>query len=158
MVENSNGLHERMSGWFSLHSAYLIVCFIHSFPTPLALGFAEPPLPCRGSFLASRALGRLSMRSVAGDSKGLPLQSIVGWFSLLPWLASAGDSVVPDACHLALRALRMPLVAIRVDARSDSRLATTPDGRASVGAAAPSPRCDVPARLFHGGPSDSPVQ
>jgi hypothetical protein len=42
------------------------------------------------------------MISAAGDSKGLPLQSIVGWFSPLPSLVYAGDSVVPDACHLAL--------------------------------------------------------
>jgi hypothetical protein len=68
------------------------------------------------------------MISAAGDSKGLPLQSIVGWFSPLPELPYAGDSVVPDACHLALGALRMPLVVMRGDARSDSRLATTPDG------------------------------
>ena len=68
------------------------------------------------------------MISAAGDSKGLPLQSIVGWFSPLPWLAYAGDSVAPDVYHLALGALRMPLVAMRGDARSVSLLATTPDG------------------------------
>jgi hypothetical protein len=56
-------------------------------------------------FLASVALKRLSMVSAAGDNRGLPLLSIVGWFAPLPWLGSAGDSVVPDVCHFALGAV-----------------------------------------------------
>ncbi len=147
-----------MLGWHSLHSAYLIDCFVPSLPTPLALSFTGSPLPFRGSLLASEALNRLSMRSAAGDSKGLPLQSTAGWFCQLPLLVYSGDNVVPDACHLALGAARAPLAVLGEDAQSDSKHATTRDGRAGVGTAEPSPRCDEPAQLFHGGWSDSPAQ
>ncbi len=54
--------------------------------------------------------------------------SIVGWFSRLPWLAYAGDSVAPDVYRLALGALQRPLAAMSGDAQNDNTLATTPDG------------------------------
>jgi hypothetical protein len=84
--------------------------------------------------------------------------SIVASFSPQPWLESAGDSVAPDACHLALGAVRMPLVAMREDGQNDSSRATTPGELTDVGTAAPSPRCGEPAQLRHGGLSNSPAQ
>ncbi len=80
--------------------------------------------------------------------------SIVGWFSPLPSLGYAADSVEPPACPLVLAAARALPSAIGEDAQNDSSLVTTPDERATVGTAAPSPRCGGPAQLFHDGSSD----
>ena len=63
--------------------------------------------------------------------------SIVDVFSLLPSLAYAGGIVAPDVCPLVLVAVRVPLAALHGDVQSDSRLATTRDGRAGVGTAVP---------------------
>jgi len=61
-----------------------------------------------------------------------PARSIVGWFVPLPSLGFAGESVVPDVCHLALVAARAPLAVICGDAQSDSSLATIPSEPAAV--------------------------
>ena len=79
-------------------------------PPPSALSFTEPFLPFREPLLASGALNRLSRRPAAEENRGLPPLSIVGWFCRLPWLESAGGSVAPDVCLLALAAGRRPLV------------------------------------------------
>src|SRR5215471_9575172 len=92
------------------------------------------------------------------DGTALPVPSIVGWFSPLPWLECAGDSVVPDGCHRAREALQRPLAASGVDAQNDNTLATTPDERTGEGTAVPSPRFGGPVRLLHVGWSNSPVQ
>ncbi len=68
------------------------------------------------------------MVPAAGDNTALPPLSIVGWFSPLPSLGYAASSVVPVACHLALEAVRAPLVVMCGDPQSDSRLATIPGG------------------------------
>jgi len=122
--------------------------------SPSALSFTEPSLPFREPLLAPGALNRLSRGPAAEENRGLPPLSIVGSFCRLPELSSAGGSVAPDACPLALAAGRRSLVGMHADEQSDSRRATTPDGRASVGTAALWPSCDVPARLCHVGASD----
>jgi hypothetical protein len=86
------------------------------------------------------ALKRLIMVPAAGENRGLPALSIVGSFFLLPSLESVAGSVAPPDCHRALGAVRAPLVAMRVDAQSDNRLATTPDGPRGVGTAVLWPR------------------
>jgi hypothetical protein len=98
------------------------------------------------------------MISAAGDSKGLRLQSFVGWFSPLPSLVSVADTVAPEVCHLALAAAGAQLAAMHGDAQNASRHATTRGELTGVGTAVPSPRCDEPAQLFHDGWSDSPAR
>jgi hypothetical protein len=98
-------------------------------------------------------LGR--MASAAGDGTALPALTIAGWFCLLPWLESVADSVAPDGYHLVREAAQAPPAAIREVAQNDNTLATTQDERADAGTAEPLPRCDEPARLFHGARSDS---
>ncbi len=84
--------------------------------------------------------------------------SIVDGFSQQPSLEFAGGLVAPILCPLALAAARASPAAIGEDAQNDSTRATTPDERAGVGTAAPSPTCDELAQQFHGGWSDSPAQ
>ncbi len=98
------------------------------------------------------------MVAAAGDNRVLPPLSIVGSFSPLPSLEYAGDSVVPEVCHLALGAVRAPLVAMRGDAQNDSRLATIPSGLGAVKLAELWPRCGVPELPLHDGRSDSPAR
>src|SRR5438105_15819587 len=98
------------------------------------------------------------MALAAKESTGLRALTTVGWFSLLPELPCAGGLVAPDVCPLVLGAARGLPAAMHGDAQNGRRLATTRDGPAVVGSAGPWPRCDVPALLPHGGPSDSPVQ
>ncbi len=98
------------------------------------------------------------MGPAAGENRGLHALSIVGSFSLLPWLESGADSVALPVCPLALVAARAPLAVLGEDAQSDSRRATTPDGPRGVGLAGQWPRCGVPELRCHDGPSDSPVR
>ena len=98
------------------------------------------------------------MVPAAGDNRVLPPLSIVESFSPLPSLEYAGDSVVPEVCHLALGAVRMPLVAMRGDAQSDSRLATTRDGPRGVETAVLWPRYGEPELQPHVGRSNSLAQ
>jgi hypothetical protein len=98
------------------------------------------------------------MGPAEGENRGLPPQSIVGSFFLLPWLEYVVGSVAPDGCLLVLQAARVPLAALYGGAQSDNTLATIPDWPAAAGTAARSPRCGERARLPHVGPSDSPVQ
>src|SRR5512135_2330388 len=107
MVDNSFSSCERLSGWFSLHLACLFGCFILSLSIPICsqlrlrglCHFAKPLKP-------EGALNRLSRGPAARENRGLPWQSIVGSFSLLPELPSVADSVAPDACPLVLAAAR----------------------------------------------------
>jgi hypothetical protein len=107
------------------------------------------------SFLA---LMPLKWAPVAMGRRAPRASSIVGWFCRLPSRASAAGSVAPDVCLLVLLASRAPLGVIRDDARSDSKLATTPGGRAGTRTAVPSPKSDEPEQLFHVGESDSPAR
>ena len=100
----------------------------------------------------------LKRKPTARGTRAPRALSIVGSFFSLPWQGSVADSVVPDGCHLVLEAARALPAAIREAAQNDSTRATTPIGRAGVEIAAPSPRCDEPARLFRVGWSDSPAQ
>jgi hypothetical protein len=84
--------------------------------------------------------------------------SIVGWFCRLPVLPYAGGRVVPPVCHLALVAARAPLVVIREDAQSDTRLATIADEPGAARPVGKWPRFNVPEPLLPDGQSDSPVQ
>src|SRR5947209_2935621 len=97
----------------------------------------------------------MRMGPVAGENRGLPAPSIVGSFFLLPWLGYAADSVVPNVYPLVLVAAQVPLAARHEDVQNDNRRTTTPGELTDVGTAAPSPRCDEPTRLSHGGWSDS---
>ena len=124
-------------------------------PPPSALSFTEPLLSCRRALLASEALNRLSRGLAAGENRGLPPLSIVGSFSPQPWLASVGDSVAPDGCHLVLVAARAPRAVSREDAQSGNRLATTPGGPEAVKPVGTWPRSVLPALPRHVGPSDS---
>src|SRR6266704_1794068 len=87
-----------------------------------------------------------------------PALSIVGWFVPLPWQGYAGDSVAPAVYPLALVAARVPRAGNGEGGQNGSRHATIPDGPAAGGLVEKWPRCDEPARLFHGGRSDSPAQ
>src|SRR6266567_5407681 len=98
------------------------------------------------------------MAPAAEDGTAPPALSSVGWFSPLPSLEYAADSVVPDVCPLVLEAAQVPLGAMHGVAQNDSKLATTPDGPAGVGLAGLWPTCDVPELLPHDGPSDSPAR
>jgi hypothetical protein len=113
-----------------------------------------------GGMILQPALASVALKQkpVARGTRALPLLSTVGSFSPLPSPEFAGDSVVPDVCHLALAAVRASHAVLREDAQNGSKPATTPDGRAVGETAAPWPTSVVPARLFHGAPSDSPVQ
>src|SRR5215471_2527544 len=84
--------------------------------------------------------------------------SIVGSFCRLPSLVSFAGSVGLEACHLALAAAQASRATIREDAQNDNKPATTRDWPAAVETAEPSPRCDEPTQLFHGGWSDSPAR
>lgn len=158
MVENSINLCNPISGWFfrqwTIRTGHLFrnevpfERFYRHLPRLLGGMILQPAL-------ASVALKR---KPAARGTRALPLLSTVGSFSLLPSPELAGDSVVPDVCHLALAAVRASHTVLREDAQNGSKPATTPDGRAGVEAAAPWPTSVVPARLFHGAPSDSPVQ
>jgi hypothetical protein len=55
---------------------------------------------------------------VAGENRGLYALSIVGSFSLLPWLESGADSVAPNVCHLVRSAARASPAARHGDATS----------------------------------------
>ena len=101
-------------------------------------------------------LGRMAL--AGEDGKGLLALSSVGWFSRLPWLEYAGGLAVPPVCHLALVAAGAPLGVSGEDAQRVSQLTTTRGGPAVVRPVGKSPRFDVPARLFHGGWSDSPAR
>src|SRR5205809_7159128 len=92
------------------------------------------------------------------DKRAPRVSSIVGWFSPPPSQESAAGSVEPDVCLLVLVAAQAPLGVIREDAQNDSKLATTPGGRAGVGLAGLWPRSGKLARLLHVGRSGSPVQ
>ena len=98
------------------------------------------------------------MAPAAKDNRALPALSTVGWFFPLPSLEYTAGSVAPDVCHLVLEAARAPPGVMHGDAQNDSKLATTPDGRAGVGLAGLWPRSGELARLFHVGRSDSPAQ
>ena len=100
----------------------------------------------------------LKRKSAVRGKRAPRVLSIVGWFCQLPLREFGADSVVPPVCHRAHAAVRAPLVVIGVDAQNGSTLATTPGELTGVGTAAPSPRCDEPAQLSHGGWSDSPVR
>ena len=100
----------------------------------------------------------LKQKPVAMDKRAPRASSIVGWFSRLPWPGYIGDSVVPPSCHRALVAARAPLAVSGEDAQSDNRLATTRSERVGVATAVPSPKCDGPMPLCHGGWSDSPAR
>src|SRR6266700_1649354 len=92
------------------------------------------------------------------DGIELPAPSIVGSFSPQPWLASAGDSIAPDGCHLVLAAAQASPAAIHGCAQNDSRLATTPDEPRGGETAVRWPRSGEPARPPHGGRSNSRAQ
>jgi hypothetical protein len=92
------------------------------------------------------------------DSTELPAQSIVGSFSLPPWLESAAGSVEPSFCHLVLEAVQVPLAVLHEGVQNDSTRATTPDGTADVETAEKWPRYGERARLPHGGRSNSRAQ
>jgi hypothetical protein len=121
--------------------------------------FTEPPL-CHFAerLLASVAFKRLRMVPAAGDNRALPPLYIVGWFFLLPSLAYAGGSVVPEVCHLALAAARALFVVMREDAQNDSKHAAIADEPKVVGPPGQWPRYGVPALILHDGRSDSPAQ
>ena len=121
-------------------------------PSSSAGTFTHLPGTGSSSRLASRPLKR---KPLARGTRAPRAPTIVGSFCRLPWRASVVGSVAPVVCPLVLVAARAPLGELHGDAQSDSRLATTPDGRAGMETAEPSPMYDVPARLLHGGPSDS---
>lgn len=101
--------------------------------------------------LAAVALKRTP---VARGKTAPRVSSIVGSFFPLPWLASVADTVASRVCPLARAAAQASPAAIGEDVQSDSRRATTPDGRAGMETVEPSPRFDEPTQLFHGGWSD----
>jgi hypothetical protein len=92
------------------------------------------------------------------DGTELPAQSIVGSFSLPPWLEYAAGSVEPPFCHLVLEAAQVPLAVLHEGVQNDSTRATTPDGPADVENAETWPRYGERARLRHGGRSNSRAQ
>jgi len=116
----------------------------HLHPSPRNMPL-HPPLACEP----------LKRKPVARGRRAPRAPTIVGWFCQMPWLGYTGDSVAPPICPLARAAARALLAVIGVDAQNDSRLATTPSELTGVGTAVPSPRCDEPAQLSHGGWSDS---
>ena len=133
---------------FSSQSEAPSECFCwHLHPSPRDMTL-HPPL----------ALVPLKRKPAAMGKRAPRAPSIVGWFSLLPSLGYAVGSVAPDVCPLVLEAARALPAAIREDAQNGSTRATTPDGPTGMGTAEPSPRCDVPAPLLHGGRSNSPAQ
>src|SRR5260370_20504475 len=83
-----------------------------------------------------------------------PALSMVGWFVPLPLLGCAGDSVAPAVPPLAHVAARVQRAGNGEGGKNGSRPATIPDGPAAGGLVEKWPRCDEPARLFHGGRSD----
>src|SRR2546423_6056127 len=98
-------------------------------------------------------------RKPAARGKRAPrMPSIVDVFYRLPSPEFAADSVAPPAFPLARAAERALFAGMREDAQNDSMHATILNGPAAVETAEPSPRFDEPARLFHVGRSDSPVQ
>ena len=111
-----------------------------------------------GRLPTTMVLKRLSMGVETGENTALPLLSTVGSFSLRSSLEFAGDSVVPDVCLLVLAAARALPATSREDGQNDSTPATTPDGQAEMGTAAPLPRSGVRALPPHDGPSDLRVQ
>ncbi len=159
MVDNSTNPCEGMSGWFfssfSLSGRPLHPVARHSICSQLRL---RRLYHCAELLLASRALNRLSMGPAAKDNRGPLPPSIVSSFCPLPWLESAGGSVVPEVGHLALGAVRMPLEALCGNARNDSKRATIPHEPRVEETAGKWPRCGVPAPRRHGAPPDSPVR
>src|SRR5262245_36481938 len=99
----------------------------------------------------------LKQKPAARSERAPRVSSIAGWFSRLPWLGSAADSVAPDACPLVRAAAQASPAVLREDAQSDNTRATTPDEPATVEPVETWPRCGVPAQLSHGGRSDSPA-
>src|SRR5262249_43271644 len=97
-------------------------------------------------------------KRAARDERAPPWLSIVGWFCQLPWQESGASNVAPGGCPLVVVAARGLPATIPADGQNDSRHATTRGGPAGVETAAPSPRYDGPAQLFHGEPSDLPVR
>jgi hypothetical protein len=154
MVDKSTSPCKRISDWFSFIRTSRETVSSSRSPPPSALSFTELSLPFREPLLASGALNRPSRGPAAEENRGLPPLSIVGWFCRLPWLESAGGSIAPDGCHLALAAGRALLGAKHGDAQSASRLATTRERLTGVKTAAPSPRCGVRERPPHVGQSD----
>ncbi len=92
------------------------------------------------------------------DTRAPREPSIVASFCPRPSQGSGAGSVAPIVCHLALGVGRAPRAVLGGDAQSDNKRATTQDGPATVGTAAPSPRCGVPALRRRAGPSDSPAR
>ena len=109
----------------------------------------------RHPHLASMALKR---KPLARGKRGPRAPSIVGWFFPLPELSRVAGSVAPPGCPLALAAARALLAALREDAQSASRRATTPDGLGAVEPVGKWPTYVVRALPPHAGRSDSPAR
>src|SRR6266567_5531247 len=100
----------------------------------------------------------LKRKWTAMGTRAPHMLSIVDGFSQQPSLEFAAGSVAPIICLLALARARASPAASGEDAQSGNRRATTPDERAGAETAVPSPRCDEPAPLSHGGWSNSPAR
>jgi len=120
---------------------------------------ADPSLhhsmPCHGT---STWLRWLSSGNLWQGAREDLARSIAGWFFPLPSLECVAGSVAPPGCPLALAAARALLAALREDAQSASRRATTPDGLGAVEPVGKWPTYVVRALPPHAGRSDSPAR
>ena len=105
------------------------------------------PSPCDMTLHPHLACEPLKRKPAARGKRAARAPSTFGWFSRLPWLGYADGSVAPAGCPLVLVAARAPFGVIREGAQSDSRRATTPDGRADVETAGLWPRTGERALL-----------